>query len=101
MDEACKIFSSSFYSHLLKGMTIINSYGIAKEKIMSAIKSNKACCCAHDHKPGCIWEKFATENPDEAHALHSEPCGCTKLNKNGILLHETTCQVLINFKRKM
>ena len=101
MDDACKIFSSYFYTNLLLGHTIDESYKQAQTNVRLSKQRFNACCCAHDHDKDCLWFKFYQQNREQAHALHSKECGCNPTL--GSREHLPTCGALnefVDFMRK-
>jgi hypothetical protein len=58
MDDVCKLFSKHFYTNLLEGFTIKNSYDQARKTVQVSQKDYNTCCCAHKHTDQCVWYKF-------------------------------------------
>ena len=75
-DQACKLFSSIFYTRLLSGSTIGESFEQARTHIQLSGGDFSVCCCAHDHDPDCEWYQFYQEDPIKAHEMHSKECFC-------------------------
>lgn len=101
-DDACKIFSASFYTSLLRGNSVVSSFANAKRKVQQSGGDYDACCCAHKHDDDCLWYKYYQKNPKEAHEIHSGKCACPELGlSRGKRVHLHTCEALIRFKRFM
>ena len=60
------------------------------------------CCCFHDHKPGCNWEKFKEKYKEErACELHTVNCLCYDPIKHGanitVITHTAVCKFYVRF----
>ena len=77
MDTACKLFASQFYSTLLQGFTIKESFDSASEHVrISECGYYETCCCAHAHKEDCLWYKLFKKDRIRAHEMHIKDCAC-------------------------
>lgn len=83
MDRVCKLFSKHFYRNLLQGLTISDSFNNARTYISVCNEDFDTCCCAHKHKPDCVWYQFYLEDWQAAHELHSQKCPCSQHGVNG------------------
>jgi len=99
MDKVCKLFSREFYTNLLRGDTIKNSFEQARKTVQVSPDDFETCCCAHKHKDDCVWYKFYQKDWKAAHELHSKECTCNRNAFNGRRAHQKTCFALVEFKK--
>lgn len=78
-DEAARTFGKTFHQALVQGMTYQEAFDNARNFVRANQEPHEiySCCCAHPHKPDCLWVQKAKEIGDhEAHLLHMPNCKC-------------------------
>eukprot|EP00347_Sterkiella_histriomuscorum_P024050 403332474 len=94
LDEVCSLFSRHFYFFLQDGETPRKAFVEAQKVVRGSPIDKFSCCCAHDHKYDCPWEKYAKKHGyEKAHQIHMPSCACP-YNKN---IHKSKCEFYEDF----
>lgn len=99
-DEVAINFTRHFYQDIIFGHSIEQAFENTKKMILASEKNElQSCCCAHEHKPDCIWLKYLKSINDSksAHDEHMPKCGCLR-QKN---YHDVDCQWVQGFHKKL
>ena len=87
-------FIADLCNNLLEGATIEQSYK-SSEKLFS--RDVSYCCCAHSHKPDCLWvKKIKISNTQKLHDVHSSD-SCCELQGS---MHKQQCSNVAVFNLK-
>jgi hypothetical protein len=84
LEKAAITFNEIFLQRLLEHNKVIDAYEHAIGAVGAMVGTDsKSCCCDHDHKKDCLWEKYrAKYGPEAAHKLHTPKCNCYSKLKN-------------------
>jgi hypothetical protein len=98
IDESkdCLKFIVDFIGKLMDGLTIEQAFEITEKETLEKGFFNE-CCCAHQHKPDCLWvKKIQVSNAEKRHIEHSSTKCCGLKGS----LHSTSCEKSLKFNSK-